>query len=373
MLRRSKEPRRWNRMFRLSAIDAINPAFERMKAMLFRPFRFKTWLKIGFIGWLAGAGTGSFNLNLPSTPGGGSSGGTASQDAEQTIRAFLNEHLLLIALIVGAGILIGLAFVYISCRFRFILFDSVLQRDPKIGRGWRRYGGESNRYFGFVLCFMVASGVALTLVIGLPLWRAFKSGIFKSDNPFPALLAYLIPALLGAFLFVILAAVIASLANDFAVPLLALDNATIGGAWSMLKQMISIEPGAFAGYLGMKLLLSIAAGIVVTIAMVVVFLVLLIPGAIIAFAAVAIVKGAGTPALIILYSILFLVALALFFFLTMLATAPVVVFFTSYSFYFFGGRYPRLGALLWPQPPPAPVAPAPLVPPPPVPGAAPAV
>jgi len=359
-------------MFRLSAVDAVRPAFERVRSMLFRPFRFKTWLKIGFIGWLAGTASGGFNLNLPSFPGGGgSSGSTGGQDVERTIRAFFTEHLLLVALIVAASFLIGLGFMYISCRFRFVLFDSILQQDAQIGRGWRRYAREANRFFGFLIAFMLVSGMAVALVVGLPLWRAFKSGVFKSDNPFPALLAYLIPIVLGVFLFAIIAAIIGSLANDFAVPVLALDGGTIGGAWSVLRQMISAEPWAFAGYLGMKLLLSIAAAFVMGIATVIVFLVLLIPGVIIAIVGVAIAKATGPVVGIILAVIGALVGLALGLFLTMVAAAPVIVFFTSYSFYFLGGRYPRLGALLWP-PAPAPVTPPTLVPPPPLPGAAPA-
>jgi hypothetical protein len=39
--------------------------------------------------------------------------------------------------------------------------------------------------------------------------------------------------------------------------------------------------------------------------------------------------------------------------LALILTAPISVFFTSYALYFFGGRYPRLAALLWPQQPPA--------------------
>jgi hypothetical protein len=363
-------------MFRLSAIDAVRPAFERTRGMLFRPFRFKTWLKLGFIGWLAGAGGGSFNLNMPSFPGGGgSSGSTAGHDVERTVGAFLSEHLLLILFIVAASFMIGLAFVYLSCRFRFVLFDSILQRDPQIARGWRLYSREADRYFAFVVCCMGASLIVLALVVGVPLWHAFKSGIFKSDNQFPALFTYVLAIVLGVFLFVIIAAIIGSLANDFAVPVLALDRTTIGGAWSVLKQMISADPWAFAGYLGMKLLLSIAAGIVTAIAMLVVFLVLLIPGVIVVMLGVVIVKAAGpagTVLGIILAVIAALVAIALVLLLTLVVTAPVIVFFTSYAFYFLGGRYPRLGALLWPQPP-APVVPPPLVPPPPLPGAAPAM
>lgn len=41
-------------MNRLSAIDAFGPAFARVGAMLFRPFRLGVWLKMGLIGLLGG-------------------------------------------------------------------------------------------------------------------------------------------------------------------------------------------------------------------------------------------------------------------------------------------------------------------------------
>ena len=182
--------------------------------------------------------------------------------------------------------------------------------------------------------------------------------------------------LLGVLLFIIVAAIITSLVNDFMVPVLALDEATISSAWSRLKGMIAVEPGAFAGYLGMKLVLSIAAGIAAAIAWVVVVLVLAIPTVIIVIVLAAVLKDTGPAGVaigVILAAIGILLAVFVLLILGMLITAPVAVFFTSYSFYFLGGRYPRLGALLWPQPP-TPLAPSPLVPPPPpIPGAAPAM
>jgi hypothetical protein len=345
--------------------------------MLFRPFRFKTWLKIGFIGWLAGAASGGgCNLQLPSGPGQG--GGTSGADIERTIHVFLSEHLLVVILMVAFAIALSLAFFYLSCRFRFILFDSVLQRDPQIGRGWQRYGRPANRYFGFLLCYMFAFGLLLTLIVGLPLLRAYRSGVFKTDNPLPALLPYLIPMVLAVFLFVIVVALITSLLNDFVIPLLALDEITIAVAWSRLKQMIAFEPGAFAGYLGMKLVLAFAAAAAATVAMLVAIVVLAIPAVGVTLVLVALLKGAGPGGLVvgIIFAVLgIFVATGLLLLIVMLASAPVAVFLTSYSFYFFGGRYPRLGALLWPQPP-APVTPPPGVPPPPlppIPGAAPAM
>ena len=47
-------------MNRLSALDAFSPAMARVSAMLFKPFRLGTWLKMGFIG-LLGGGVATFN------------------------------------------------------------------------------------------------------------------------------------------------------------------------------------------------------------------------------------------------------------------------------------------------------------------------
>jgi hypothetical protein len=350
----------------LSATEAIEPALERMKSMLFRPYRFKTWLKIGFIGWLAGGASGSFNFSVPSPRGG--QGGDVGRDVIQIVRAWLHEHMLLIALIVALGIALSLVLLYLSCRFRFILFDSVLQKDAQIRRGWARYGQQAQRYLGFLISLLFISMAAAALIVGVPLWRAYIRGVFNGGDVF-AFLRVLVPVILAVFVFVIISAIITSLANDFGVPLLALDDSTIGGAWSALKKIIAAEPWAFAGYLGMKLVLSIAASVMVAFAAVLLVLVLLIPGAILAIIGVAIAKAAGAVVGIVLAVIGGLLAIAIALIIGMMATAPVAVFFTSYSLYFFGGRYPKLGALLWPPAPVAPSSPAP--PPMPPPGASP--
>ena len=344
-------------MPRLSAIDAFRPAFERLRIMLFRPFRFTIWLKIGFIGWVAGASFGGFNFNVPSFPGqqGGTGGG--SKEAAQVLRTFLHEHLLLIVCAVAFLISLALLLIYLSCRFRFILFDSVLQGDAQIGRGWRRYSRQGQQYLGFMVLFLVVLWVLLALIVGLPLWHAYKTGIFSGDNPFPTLFRILVPVLLGVFVLAIVSAIVLSLANDFVVPLLALDEITLGDAWSVLTQMISAEPGAFAGYLGMKLVLSIAAGVFVGIAFILALLVLLIPGVILAVAGFAMAKALGPVIGLLLAIIGVFAAVALVIVLSLVATAPVAVFFTAYAFYFFGGRYPKLGGLLWPQPIPPPPSP----------------
>src|SRR5262249_43063348 len=353
-------------MPRLSATESISPAFERVKMMLFRPFRFMTWLKLGFIGWLAGAGTSmNFNFNAPSLPG--QDGGGAAGNVGEVLGTFLHEHLLLIVWVVALLIVVGLLLVYLSCRFRFILFDSVLRADAQIGRGWRLYELQAQRYLGFLILFMVVLWVSLALLVGLPLWHAYKTGEFVSPNPFPTLLRFFLPLLLVVLLLVFVSAIVASLANDFIVPLLALDELTLGDAWSALKRLVSAEPGAFAGYLGMKLLFALGSGILVGVVLVLAFVVLLIPGALIAVAGYAMAKALGPGVGLVLAAIAIFVGVALLIALFLLATAPIAVFFTAYAVYFFGGRYPKLGSMLWPEPTPPPPPLAPVISPAPAP------
>jgi len=355
-------------MPRLSAVEAINPAFERLKAMLFRPFRMKTWLKVGFIGWLGagGAASGGFNLRLPSSSGQLPSG--SGKSVEDFIRSIhLGDHIVLIAVLVAIAMAFVLAFIYLFCRFRFILFESVLLADPNIERGWSRYGRQAHRYLGFWLIYTLITWAAMLVIVGLPLWRAYKRGIFQSDDFLAAFFRVLLPIVLAMVVFAVISAIVSSLANDFIVPMLALDDLAMGRAWSELTTAISAEPGAWAGYLGMKLILAIAAGLATSTAALVVglivLLVLLIPGLVIGFVVAAVAKAMGPVGLVlgILAAVIGIAALvALFLTLGLMTAAPNAVFFTAYSFYFFGGRYPKLGAMLWPETPP-PVLPPPAV------------
>jgi hypothetical protein len=355
-------------MPRLSAVEAVNPAFERLKAMLFRPFRVKTWLKVGFIGWLAAAGaaSGNFNMQLPSTPG--QMPRASGKSVEDVFRSLhLGDHLVLIAVLIAIGVAFSVAFIYLFCRFRFILFDSVLFADPNIERGWSRYGRQAHRYLGFWLIYTFFAWGAMILIVVLPLWRAYKHGIFQSDDFLAALFRLLVPIVLGMLLFAVASAIITSLANDFIVPMLALDDLPVGRAWRELKAAILAEPGAWAAYLGMKLALAIGAGIITSMAAVAVgmicVLVLLIPGIVLALVIGAVAKAMGPVGLvlgIVAACLGVLVLIALFFTLGLMAAAPNSVFFTAYSFYFFGGRYPKLGSMLWPEAPPS------VMPPPPV-------
>lgn len=344
--------------------------------MLFRPFRFKTWLKLGFIGWLAGAassGGGGFNnFQNPGIPA--QQGSKIAGELDKFLHTLFTEYFGVIVLLAVIGVLIWLVFVYLSARFRFILFDAVLNGRAEIARSWRQYRDPAHRFLAFWLLFSVIILAVFFLIVGLPLWRAYKGGILQSEDPFGNFFHLFAPIFVGVLAFAIVTAIVASLANDFLVPQLALDDIDIGNAWTNLTRMVMAEPGAFAGYLGMKFLLSIAAAIIVGIATFLCILVLAIPGVVLALIVVFAVKAMGSAGIVfgILMAVLGIaVAIVLMTILILMTIAPTAVFFTAYSLQFFGGRYAKLGERLWPPAAATPLSPyVGGTPPPPVPGTA---
>ena len=341
----------------------------RVGSMMFKPFRLSTWLKIGFIGLLGGgvARFGGGNLNFrgpivpPSHPPSGRGGDPLAE--LQRILASIHVadymHAIVVALIIGLAI--SLVFLYLFCRFRFVLFDSVVTQQAAVGRGWRLYASQANRYFGFWLVFRLVNLGVIALIIGVPLWRAYKNGALSGDRSFFVLFELLAAIALGAIVASIVFAIISTLMKDFIMPIMALDDLTLGDAWSALWRVIASEPGAWAGYLGMKLLLTIGAAIVLFVATIVAVLpgifIVGIPAGLVALVGAVVLKFGSTIAGIAIFVIAGLVAAAGACCIYMLLSAPITVFFASYAFYFFGGRYPKLGALLWPEP--APFTPAP--------------
>src|SRR6185312_14295835 len=355
-------------MNRLSAIDAFGPAFARVGAMLFRPFRLGVWLKMGLIGLLGGGAVvsgGGFNFRAPAMPR-NAPHGDLPPNAEDLLRAIRSIHLAdyfhIFMIAIAVIVVFALIFLYLFCRFRFILFDSVVAGLPDMTRGWRNYESQANRYFGFWLAFRLVTWGTLVLIVGVPLWKAYKSGLFSGDNSLPIFFAIIASVALVALIVSIAFAIVSTLAKDFVMPVLALDDLSLGDAWSAVWRVAASEPGAWAAYMGMKLLCAIGSWIGLSVAFVIAMLpaaiLIGIPVGILVVLGVVAFKTIGAVVGIIICGIAVLLAVVGFFCLLLILTAPVSVFFTSYALYFFGGRYAKLAALLWPQPiPPAPISP----------------
>lgn len=144
------------------------------------------------------------------------------------------------------------------------------------------------------------------------------------------------------------------LTKDFVVPQMALEGIGAIEGWRRLWPMMKAEKGGYAGYVGMKIVLAIMAGIVIGIVGVILGLMIAIPTAALSVVAVLTGKSVGLTwnALTITVAVVVgCVLFAVFMYLIALIAVPAIVFFPAYSIYFFAARYQALGLVL--NPPPA--------------------
>jgi len=333
----------------ISAVDSINLALEHTSQQLFRSFRLGQWTKLAFVGLLAGElGSNGFNSSNFSPPhGGGPHGGIPG-----TLGI---DHALLIAFIAAAVVAasaIGIILLYIGSVMRFVLFDSILARECHIRQSWSRRMTPGWRYFVWRLAYCVLSGLGIAIVIGIPVTLAYNAGWFHEPKAhLPVIAPVGIILLFLLFAFGLATAVIFLLTKDFVVPQMALEDIDTMEGWRRLWPMIKAETGAYAGYIGMKIVLAIIASIIIGIATLLIGVFFVVPTVGLSILAIITGKSAGmtwNPYTVALAAVIGCILLGVFLYLVALISVPALVFFPAYSLYFFAGRYPRLVVPLYP-------------------------
>jgi hypothetical protein len=352
-----------------SAVDSVSPAFQHTKTQLFHPFRLGQWSRLALVGLFAGemsSGGGCSNFQIPTQTGTG--------HRELAMSAFPNPWVfgpLLVALLIAVPV-VWVLFLYLSSRMRFILFDSVVARRCEIRRMWRQRGEPAMRYFVWQIVLSLVSLAGMALIIGVPALLAFVLGWFTEPrNHLAGLISVGILVFFAFMGWALLALLAHVFTKDFVVPQMALEDISAFEGWSRLWKMLMGEKGGYAGYAGMKLLMAMGAAFAVGIVAVILLVILLIPvgglGAITVLGgqAAGLTWNVFTITLAVVAGCIFLLV---FFYAVALISVPAIVFFPAYSIYFFAGRYPQLGSLIYPAPP---LAPPPLPPVAPVPEPAP--
>jgi hypothetical protein len=348
----------------ISAVDAITPAFQHAKQQLLQPFRGDQWAKLALVGLLAGE---------ISSGGGGCSPGsfqvpTRPNHSQHLLEASLSAanplfYASLIALLIVAGVVLMFLFLYLNSVMRFVLFDSVIAKDCHIRQGWSRRQGPGRRYFFWQILFLLASGVGLTILVGIPAALALLVGWLKHPKE------HIVPLILGGMVlffallaFVVVQMVVHVMTKDFVVPQMALEEISAIEGWRRLWPQLKREKGGYAGYIGMKILMAVAAAAILGIVSAMVILILAIPVG--GLGAVAVITGATAGLTWNVYTITLVIvagacAILLILYAISLLSVPAVVFFPAYAIHFFAARYPPLDALLHPAPP-ALISPPPL-------------
>jgi hypothetical protein len=350
----------------ISAIDAIAPALHRTKRILFQPFRFSFWWRFAVLGFLTGEMSsgggmpgGNFNYRVPAQSGDVQGSPNFPFPFHFPPLQQILPWLILAALV---AVVLMVVLMWIGATLRFVLFESVISGQPRIREGWRRWNAFGNSLFVWQLIYALVSLVVEGVFIGLPILAAWRAGVFRDAREHLLLLIF------GglAFALVAVAVVLAALAvwvltKDFVVPMMAGEGLTPVQAWRRLWSMMEPNKGSYAAYLGMKIVLTIAAGIGMAVVYIIAVILIAVPAVIVAVV-VAIVASpahlAWTALTITLAITVGLIVVALLIALMAMVAVPVVVFFQGYSIHFFSTRYEPLYNMLFPPQPQAPPTPA---------------
>lgn len=337
-----------------SAVEAISPAFQRTKRELFQPFRFGRWARLAFVslvtGEFLGSGAGSLgsggNITGPQRGGRG-----AGPDAVGWFvhRDWLNDPqliLLELSLVVGILLVVGLLWAYAASVHRFILFDAVLNDRCELRKARRQWKRQGRHYFGWQICFGLGGLTLLSATVGVPALLAWRVGVFHDPERHAGLLILGGIALFFAVVFLILlGSLVSVLANDFLIPLMALEGLTVTAAWRRLLALLNTEKKAYTGYILMKIVLAVGSALLFGI---INFIVLVLPliaiGLMVALAPLPSI--AWTPLAIAAAILLGVIALLGLFVVVCFVSAPAMVFFHSYAIHFFSSRYPALSAAI---------------------------
>jgi hypothetical protein len=350
---------------RQSAIEAISPSFDRMKRQLFQPFRFRRWWRLGVMalvtGEFASGGWGGSNVNMPAGGGGGGGEGNPGLGLLALDPTFdrILPYLPWILWGVAALVTLALVFSFIESVFRFLLLDSVLRDRTEIRAGWRRWQEKGGSYFLWQLALRGVLLAALGVCVGGPVYYAWRTGMLQQAQRYFGIL--LAGGLAVFFLLVVIllaGALVTLLARDFVLPIMAIEDVGVLEGWRRFLPLLASEKGTFAGYVLMKIVLSVGSAILFGFVNILLLLALLIPlgiagaGILLVAAAANLAWNAYTISGAVLLGC---AALGVILFAVGLAYVPGLVFFQAYPLQFLSGRLPALGAILNPPPEPPPV------------------
>ncbi len=189
----------------------------------------------------------------------------------------------LVILVIGgvlAAVGFGVLFIWLSCRFNFVLLDVLVTRAVSVRESFRRHQEIGNSYFGWSLAFLgIGLGaIAITgLLMGILIWLA--KGHLALSVPAAIVGGLLIVALLLAMI------VIGLVAHDFVSPIMYREKISTKEAWHKFFRAGTSKVRKVVQYILAVMGLTIVASIVQTVVSLVAMLagliaggVLLIPG-----------------------------------------------------------------------------------------------
>lgn len=253
-----------NRPREISVTEIVEPAYERVKLMLFQPFDLGKWIVIGFCAWLAGLGEsgggGSYNY------GGNSFNRNRAQPLEQFrefyqkasdyVLANLDWIIPVAAAVVLVLMAIGLLILWLNSRGKFMFLHCVALNEAKVEEPWRRYAAVANSLFRFRLVLWLVRTI-FTLPLAVVIAVSIVRMLLRGEPDYGGVMLCIGLGLVLVF-FVLVFVLIHKFTVDFVVPIMALRGGACLAAWREFGGLLSTYPGQFTIYILFQIVLRIA-------------------------------------------------------------------------------------------------------------------
>ena len=259
---------------RVSVIDPITPAIDRVKLLLFQPFDLGRWFVIGFCAWLAYLGSGGGG-----PPGGGPRYNVPRKPPEQqkaqieeginTAKEFVldNLHWIIPVAVIVAALIIGIALVitWLNSRGKLMFLHCVAGNRAEIKVPWYKFRKHGNSLF----LFRVVLGIISFAIVGLPLLGIVLLIVMTVIGNVPNVVSITGIIVFGFFIFVIVFALsivlflVKKLTFDFVVPVMFLRTTSCVAGWHEFLTILSANKLRFALYLFFQIVIAIAIGAII--------------------------------------------------------------------------------------------------------------
>ncbi len=247
---------------RISVLDPISPAIERVRTILFAPFDLGKWFVIGFCAWLAylGKGGGGGGGNGPNFH----RGGRPDQALEQA-KHFISDNLMWIipvaVFVLIFIIVLWLVLTWLSSRGRFMFLHCVALNKAEVKNPWTKFGKHSNSLFLFRFVLGLIGTAAIVPCIGaIVLFIVMLSR--RGLHIFPAVVGLIAFALLIIALAIVLF-LIKKFTTEFVVPIMFLRTISCFAAWREFLTLLSANKGRFVLYILFQIVIGLCVGLIV--------------------------------------------------------------------------------------------------------------